>query len=126
MSNLFERYDIDPRSPPEAITERMRELCEDAEPELRDAIRAEWEELTMHPERRLILALGTFPETRPPFGQPPVAPPPPAPSLEPPLVLAELWVVARVAAALTPGDDAPLPLFGAIGDDPLIDEETKP
>ena len=47
--NPYERYDIDPLGGPAAITERMRELAEDATDEAeRKAIRAAWEELTLH------------------------------------------------------------------------------
>jgi hypothetical protein len=122
VSNLFERLDIDPALPPEGITERMRELCEDADPETRDAIRAEWEELTMHPERRLVLAFTSFPETRPPLGAPPpLSPAPRMRALEPRLGVADLAVALRIAAALSPSPEAPL--FPAIGEDSLIAED---
>ncbi len=74
MENPFERYDLDPREGIQAITERLRELAEDAtDPAERERIRAAWEELTVHPARRLRAALFAFPETRPPLAGPPPA-----------------------------------------------------
>jgi hypothetical protein len=59
--NPFERFGIDPKEGPRAITERLRELAEDATEENRAAIRAAWEELTLHPLRRLRAAIGAHP-----------------------------------------------------------------
>jgi len=59
--NPFERFGIDPKEGPRAITERLRELAEDANEEDRAAIRAAWEELTLHPLRRLRAAFGAHP-----------------------------------------------------------------
>lgn len=73
--NPFERYDLDPREGVTAITQRLKELIEDAPDEkTRDAIRKAWEELTLHPARRLRAALHAHPETRPALGQPPALP----------------------------------------------------
>ncbi|MEZ4259143.1 MAG: hypothetical protein R3B36_08745 [Polyangiaceae bacterium] len=73
--NPFERYDLDPHGGIAAITERLKELVEaagsDAE---REGLRAAWEELTLHPARRLTLALLAHPETRPPLGGAPPRP----------------------------------------------------
>ena len=70
--NPFERYGLDPTAGPKAITARLRELAEDAEDELERArIREAWEALTMHPRRRLDLALQAHPESRAPLGRPP-------------------------------------------------------
>ena len=82
--NPFERYDIDPMKGAAAITERMRELAEAAPDEpTRKAIRAAWEELTMHPARRLRAALGAHPDSHGAAGAPPPPPPVPRPpSLE--------------------------------------------
>jgi hypothetical protein len=60
-SNPFERFGIDPKEGPRAITERLRELAEDANEDDRAAIRAAWEELTLHPLRRLRAAFGAHP-----------------------------------------------------------------
>lgn len=71
-SNPYEAYDLDPSAGPEAITAKLRELAEDTDDELERArIREAWEALTMHPRRRLDLALQAHPETRPPVGRPP-------------------------------------------------------
>jgi hypothetical protein len=75
VENPFERYDLDPRDGISAITRRLKELAEDAKDEAeRDRIRAAWEELTLHPARRLRAALFAHPETRPPLGSPPQLP----------------------------------------------------
>lgn len=75
MDNPFERYDLDPRDGIAAITQRLKELAEDAKDDAeRERIRAAWEELTLHPRRRLRAALDVHPETRPPLGSPPMAP----------------------------------------------------
>lgn len=73
--NPFERYEIDPHEGPRGITERMRELAEDATDDAERArIRAAWEELTVHVDRRLRAALLAHPESRAPVGSPPPAP----------------------------------------------------
>jgi 8-oxo-dGTP pyrophosphatase MutT (NUDIX family) len=59
--NPFERFGIDPKEGPRAITERLRELAQDANEEDRAAIREAWEELTLHPLRRLRAAVGAHP-----------------------------------------------------------------
>ncbi len=71
--NPFERYDIDPLEGPEAITERLRELVEQADEGERDQLRAVWEQLTVHPRARLRVALAAFPETREPLGASPAS-----------------------------------------------------
>ncbi len=73
--NPFERYGLDPREGVIAITQRLKELAEDAKTDAeRDEIRAAWEELTLHPARRLRAALNAHPETRAPLGSPPALP----------------------------------------------------
>lgn len=75
MDNPFERYDLDPRAGIGAITQRLKELAEDAKTDAeRERIRAAWEELTLHPARRLRAALDAVPETRPALGSPPPLP----------------------------------------------------
>lgn len=72
MDNPFERYDLDPRDGIAAVTRRLKELAEDAtEDAERERIREAWEELTLHPARRLRAALFARPETRAPLGSPP-------------------------------------------------------
>lgn len=74
MENPFERYDLDPREGISAITRRLKELAEDAKDDAeRERVRAAWEELTLHPERRLRAALFAHPETRAALGAPPSA-----------------------------------------------------
>lgn len=73
--NPFERYGLDPREGIGAITQRLKELAEDAKDDAeRERIRAAWEELTLHPARRLRAALNAHPETRAPLGGPPPVP----------------------------------------------------
>lgn len=75
MDNPFERFDIDPRDGIAAVTQRLRELAEDASDDAeRERIRAAWEELTLHPARRLRAALFAHPETRQPLAGPPPLP----------------------------------------------------
>jgi hypothetical protein len=70
--NPFERFDLDPRLGPSEITRRLRELMEDAgEPE-RAELRRAWEELTLHPWRRLHAAVRAHPESRAPLGAAPI------------------------------------------------------
>ncbi|MDB5217601.1 MAG: hypothetical protein JWO86_5528 [Myxococcaceae bacterium] len=71
--NPFERYGLDPREGIVAITQRLKELAEDATDDAeRERIREAWEELTLHPARRLRAALNAHPETRAPLGSPPM------------------------------------------------------
>ncbi|MEM9069128.1 MAG: hypothetical protein AAGE52_11510 [Myxococcota bacterium] len=106
--NPFERWDLDPFEGPAAITERMRDLAEDADDETRALLREDWEALTMHPRRRLELAFGAHPETRAPLGRPPRPARRARPSAE--LTLADLARAPSVAAALGPViDPAKLP-----------------
>ncbi len=73
--NPFEKYGLDPREGVVAITRRLKELAEDANTDAeRDRIRAAWEELTLHPARRLRAALHAHPETRAELGLPPSLP----------------------------------------------------
>ncbi|NUP04465.1 MAG: hypothetical protein HOW73_00200 [Polyangiaceae bacterium] len=76
--NTFDDFDLDPVASSDAITERMRELVEDAEPDARQAIRSAWEELTVHPKKRILQALTTFVDPEPEV----VAPPTRAPSVK--------------------------------------------
>lgn len=102
--NLFERYDIDPRQGTRAITERMRELAEEADTEEERAeLRATWEELTVHPARRLRAAFGAHPESRPPIGAPPPTGGAGAGPVDPDLTLSELAVRPSIARALGGG-----------------------
>ncbi len=134
MSNPFERYDIDPMQGPAAITARLRELTEDASEAEREVLRAVWEELTLHPRRRLQAALDTFPETRAPRVSAERASTLPTSIAQAPIRLSDLAVIPRVAEALSPprstrvggehgsssvGNGAPL--LAPIAADPFID-----
>lgn len=59
--NPFESFDLDPKEGTSGITERLRELAEEAGEAERAAIRQAWEELTLHPLRRLRAAFFAFP-----------------------------------------------------------------
>jgi len=108
--NPFERYGLDPREGARAITERLRELAEDATDDTaRTELRATWEELTMHPARRLRAALGAHPETRPALGAPPPRPARAAAIDGGDLAWRELVVLPSVRAGLTPRAAAPKP-----------------
>lgn len=119
--NLFERYDLDPREGPEAITARMRELIQEVPEEERERLRTDWEALTLHPRDRLQHALSAFPETRPPLGTPP--PRTRRRRREPALELSDVLVIPSVAEAVGaegPGE-APDPL-PPLADDPILDD----
>jgi len=96
VSNAFDVFDLDPSSSVADLTAMLRERTELASTEQRALLRDAWEELTLHPERRLLLALTAFPETRD--------------------VLTAMPAVARTASAT----DAPLDLLDFI--DPLNPE----
>jgi hypothetical protein len=123
--NPFERYDVDPSAGPTAITERLREIAEGLEDaEERERLRADWEDLTLHPKRRLELALRAFPETRAPLEPPPrrlKAKRDP----EPLDVLDLCWLpsVAEVLGLEAPELPAALPPFE---DDPLLAPDDGP
>lgn len=119
--NPYERYGLNPLASVAELTEALREKIEDADEEERKALRAAWDELARHPERRLLAALTTFIDPDPPR---PV-PPPRAPALE----------VRSAAPSLTPLSGAldlafeqpppdPSP-SASILDDPLFKDETR-
>jgi hypothetical protein len=114
--NPFERYDLDPRDGIAAITQRLKVLAEDAKDDAeRDRIRAAWEELTLHPRRRLRAALFAHPETRPPLGSPPSLPRMRGAGAE--LGLRDLAARPSVAAAV---GDVPAEPVPRLEDDPLL------
>jgi hypothetical protein len=120
--NPFERYGLDPRDGVVAITARLKELAEDAKDDAeRERIRAAWEELTLHPARRLRAALDAHPETRAPLGMPPPLPRlrVPAPELE----LRDLAARPSALAALPPSLRVSEPgVAGGIEAPPLDDD----
>lgn len=129
----FDRYDIDPHAGPQAITERFRELVSEAPEAERDALRAAWDRLTLHPEERLRAVFLAHPETRPPLGDPPRrrrASPgatDAAAADEPRASWLGLLVLPSLTALL-PGESrtaaAPRPTRGAwLGDDPVLAEK---
>jgi hypothetical protein len=119
MENPFEAFDLDPREGAAAITRRLKELAEDARDDReRDRIRAAWEELTIHPARRIRAALHAHPETRRRLGSPPSLPRVRAEAAAP-FVLRDLAVRPSVEAALELDGDG-----SDDGDDPapLLDD----
>jgi hypothetical protein len=120
MDNPFERYDLDPRDGIVAITQRLKELAEDAKDEAeREAIRAAWEELTLHPARRLRAALFAHPETRAPLGNAPMLPRVRAAAIE--LRLRDLAARPSVLDALPePENKGPAAAPPSLADDPLV------
>jgi hypothetical protein len=120
VDNPFERYDLDPKDGIAAITQRLRELAEDANDDAeRERIRATWEELTLHPRRRLRAALFAHPETRKPLGSPPSQPRIHAARSGP--VLRDLAARPSVLQAIggDVGPDAPMRPM-KLDDDPLL------
>jgi hypothetical protein len=122
--NPFEQYDIDPREGPRAITERFRELAEEASESERKEIRAAWEELTLHPLRRIQAAWGAHPSYPEGSGEPPVLPPD-APAAPTRLALRDLAVLPSVAQALGPKAHAPDAPPVSLDEDPLFKGMTK-
>lgn len=128
----FDRYDIDPHAGPQAITERFRELVSEAPEAERDALRAAWDRLTLHPEERVRAVFLAHPETRPPLGDPPRrrrAPPGAIAADEPRASWLGLLVLPSLSALL-PGEAraaaAPRPPPGAwLGDDPVLVDLTE-
>ena len=123
MDNPFERYDLDPRDGIAAITQRLKELAEDAKDDAeRERIRAAWEELTLHPRRRFRAALFAHPETRKPLGSPPSPPRMRGVSLA--LGLRDLAARPSVVAALAGDGGAAVPADReptvALEEDPLL------
>ena len=120
--NPFEVYGLDPTAGPTAITERLRELAESTDDEReRAAIREAWEALTMHPRRRLDLALAAHPETR---EAPGTKPRPPRLGASPDLTLADLVALPSLASLLgaseVPLEDVPL------DEDPILAGSSVP
>ena len=119
--NPYEAYDLDPTAGPKAITAQLRELAEDTDDELERArIREAWEALTMHPRRRLDLALQAHPESREAPGRPPrplIAGPAEPPALDELVALPSLVELAGVADV----ELADLPLE----EDPLLAPPTR-
>jgi hypothetical protein len=99
--NPFDRFDLDPLASPDEITEVLRERIEDAPAAERQALRDAWENLTLHPRKRLALALSTFvdPEPAPPVLRPPPARAAPEHAVRP-VDRATLAVVSDLHAAL--------------------------
>jgi hypothetical protein len=125
VDNPFERFDIDPLEGLAAITERLRELVEDADEDEREGLRAEWDRLTLHPRTRLEAALDAFPETRVPLASrptrsPDAQPQPPGAAASIVLTLKDLVLLPSVAAALMFEDDIALDALPPIDRDPLI------
>lgn len=116
--NPFEELDLDPRAGIAAITQRLKELAEDARTDAeRERIRAVWEELTLHPARRLRAALFAHPESRPELGRPPPR------RREAPLVtaleLGDLVTLPSVLATVRVAE--PEPAGDSLDDDPILD-----
>lgn len=116
--NPYERWDIDPAGGPAAITERMRELIEEATDDAQKAeIRAAWEELTLHPARRFRAALGAHPDHRAGIGRRPMPPRPSIPP-SPELTLSDVALRPSILAAL--GARAPELPEPPLGNDPVL------
>ncbi len=78
VRRLYEELGLDPLASPEQITERLRERIELATEAERAALREAWEELTLHPRRRVAQAVACFVSLD-------EAPRPPAPRARAPL-----------------------------------------
>lgn len=63
-ANPYDALELDPSSSVASLTASLRERTEGASDAEKVVLREAWEELTLHAERRLWLALTAFPETR--------------------------------------------------------------
>jgi hypothetical protein len=105
-TNPFDRYELTPTADVAELTDALRERAERADPSERADIRAAWELLTLHPARRLELALTAVPETRAPLGGPPPRLPLARWDTHAPLGLEDLIDAPSAVAALDPPDEA--------------------
>jgi hypothetical protein len=127
VKNPFDRYDLDPREGVAAITQRLRELATEAKTEAeREEIRAAWEELTLHPARRLRAALFAHPETRAPLGLPPIPPRLRHAGLRPVTpTLRDLALLPSLSRAVGSsfGPKTPSPAADSLEDDPALADD---
>lgn len=118
MSNAFDVFDLDPSSTVAQLTAILRERTELASTEQRAVLRDAWEELTLHPERRLLLALTAFPETRE-LLTPMPAVARAASTTEAPLDLLDFIDPLNLEGALSPPDASEQALFAPPSPSPL-------
>ncbi len=115
MRNPYDSFELDPSASVAALTAELRERTERASTEEKAALREAWEELTLHAERRLYLALTAFPETRETLAPIP-APPRAQGAGEAPLDLLDFIDPLRLDARLT----APSPDEEALAQPPTV------
>jgi len=117
--NVFEQFDLDPRAGIAAITRRLKELAEDAKDDReRERIRQAWEELTLHPARRLRAALFAHPGRAAELGRPPPLRRERRPSAG--LDLRDLVVLPSILRALGRADEAAE--RDTLDDDPILSD----
>ena len=63
--NPYEALGLDPLATPEALTERLREMAEEADPDERARLQAAWRALTLHPADRARAAFFAHPHPSP-------------------------------------------------------------
>ncbi len=123
--NPFELLDLDPLAGAFQITERVRELSEDASEERRRALRELWNELTLHPQTRIAAAVTTF------CGEPLVVVEPPRPRS--PRAGEEERLETTLETVPFPGLEGALPAAPAgsapptpsLQDDPILQEQAR-
>lgn len=143
MDNPLDRFGLSPFATVEDITSAMRERAEEAPEQERAALREAWEELTMHPKKRLRAALFTSPpssieagsERRPPPLCPELAKGPSTVDPAAPLAgvaLVDLvprpLVVAAVVASFSgrSKNEAPPRVLPRFAEDPLVALVSQP
>ncbi len=116
--NPFDRYDLDPLSDAGELTERFRDLAADAEGTEADAIRAAWEDLTLHVRRRVVAALTTFVDEEPRA----MISPPPLPARAAAFTAPRGPALPRLVDPPRGAAATSLDPVNSIAEDPLLDE----
>lgn len=109
-SNPFLRFGLDPSASLAELTQRMRELAEDANDAERAELRAAWELLSRSPARRFELVMEAGPAPEPIAGSP-VRSVPLAPTPEP--TLRDVLAPGSLARMLPPETDDEIEMAAA-------------
>ncbi len=123
MKNAFEELDLDPLASTFAITERVRDLSEDASEPRQKELRALWEDITRHPRARITAAVATFVAGEEESPVPPPRAPLPEGAAPGPSFLDKLPVAGLAATLGAPVRRPPAVL--SVHDDPILQEALR-